>query len=190
MKTKSASSFLKLSPFKLALAGALLFGVLQFPLPLPAAAGAAPGVLKCKSLGRTGSVITLAGEIPGDYEVFDLKIKKGKAEFALKDLSTLDRDMDPEEMTKLEDEGVLAKDRVITVVKDFERGVFAMALRSAGNYDLRLYALPQTVRARVSPNSEKASFDAMLLEGRIPGESDNYPNRRAIRMRCTYDHSI
>lgn len=62
-------------------------------------------------------------------------------------------------MTKLEDEGVIAKDRVITIVKDFERGVFAMALRRSGDYDLRLYALPQTVRARIHPNSEKASFD-------------------------------
>lgn len=99
--------------------------------------------------------------------------------------------MDPAEVTKLEEEGVIAKDRVLTVVEDFNRGVFSVALRrSDDHYELRLYALPRTVRARITPNSTKASFEAMLLEANIPGDSRNYPDRKAIRMRCTYDHSI
>lgn len=168
---------------------AFLFVVAQL-LPTQASAGSAPAVLDCKSASRTGGVVTITGLLPGDYEVLDLKIKKGNAEQLIKGLNTLDRDMDPAEVTKLEEEGVIAKDRVLTIVENFERGVFTVALRGSDVYELRLYALPQTVRARITPNSKKASFEAMLLEANIPGDSRNYPDRRAIRMRCTYDHTI
>jgi hypothetical protein len=62
---------------------------------------------------------------------------------------------------------VIAKDRVITVVEDFKRGVFTMALRRGDALDLRLYALPSTIRARFSTDSAKAAFEAMFLEGDI-----------------------
>lgn len=165
----------------------LVSALAGFVVSQPVAAGSAPGVLNCKSVGRT-RVITLAGEIPGDYEIFDLKIKRGNEEYAIKSFNTIDRDMDPEERTKLEDNGVVAKDRVITVVEDFKRGVFTVALRGLERYDLRLYALPGTIRARIGPNSKKASFEAMLVEGYIHGQPSSYP--KAIRMRCTFDHSI
>lgn len=128
-------------------------------------------------------MITLSGQIPGDYEVFDLKIKKGKKEYAIKSLDAIDRDLDPQVRAKLEGDGVIAKDRVITVVEDFKRGVFTMVLRRADSYELRLYALPPTIRTRISPNSTKATFEAIMLEGDI-GYS------KPVRMRCTYDHSI
>jgi len=169
----------------------LLSALVGFVFSQPVAAGAGPALLDCKSVSRTGGAVTISGQLPGDYEVLDLKIKKGNAEQLLKSLNTLDRDMDPAEVTKLEEEGVIAKDRVLTVVEDFNRGVFSVALRSSDDrYELRLYALPQTIRARISYNSKKASFEAMLLEANIPGDSRNYPDRKAIRMRCTYDHSI
>ena len=148
-----------------------------------ASAGAAPAVLTCKSVAGAGGVITLSGQIPGDYEVFDLKIKKGKKEYAIKSLDAIDRDLDPQVRAKLEGDGVIAKDRVITVVEDFKRGVFTMVLRRADSYELRLYALPPTIRTRISPNSTKATFEAIMLEGDI-GYS------KPVRMRCTYDHSI
>jgi hypothetical protein len=137
----------------------------------------------CKSVAGAGGVVTLSGQIPGDYEVFDLKIKKGKEQHEIKSLDTIDRDLDPQLRAKLEEDGVIAKDRVITVVEDFKRGVFTMVLRRAESYELRLYALPPTIRTRISPNSTKATFDAILLEGNI-GYS------KPVRMRCSYDHSI
>jgi hypothetical protein len=153
----------------------------------PVTAGSAPGVITCKSAGRTGVAVTLSGQLPGDYEIFDLKIKSGKEERAIRSLETIDRDTDPDERNKLEESGVIAKGRVITVVEDFRRGVFSIALRRPEGYDLRLYALPGTIRPRITPNSKKATFDAMLLEG----DSDVYPNwNKATRMRCTFDHSI
>jgi hypothetical protein len=78
---------------------------------------------------------------------------------------------------------VIAKDRVITVVEDFKRGVFTMVLRRADSYELRLYALPPTIRTRVGPNSTKATFEAIMLEGDIGAG-------KPVRMRCSYDHSI
>lgn len=148
-----------------------------------ASAGSAPGILKCKSLGRPA--VTLEGQVPGDYEVFDLTVKRAGSAYALKSVYNLDQEVDSEERAKLEEEGVIAKDRVITLVEDFRRGIFTMALRRMDVYDLRLYAVPGTVRSNITPNSKKASFDAMLLEG------DIYPNwNKAVKMRCTFDHSI
>ena len=139
--------------------------------------------MDCKSVGRTGSPVTLKGRVPGDYEIFDLKIKNGNEEYEIKSLNAVDREMDPEERSKLEENGVIANDRVITVVEDFPRGVFAVALRRVERYDLRLYALPGTITTRITSNSKKASFSAILLQG------DN-SSGKSIRMRCTFDHSI
>ncbi len=187
----SSSSHPRLSLIVVGLGMILLSALVGFVFSEPVAAGAGPAILDCKSVSRTGGILTISGQLPGDYEVLDLKIKKGNAEQLLKSFGTLDRDMDPAEITKLEEEGVIAKDRVLTVVEDFNRGVFSVALRRPDDrYVLRLYALPQTVRAQISSSSKKASFEAMLLEANIPGDSRNYPDRKAIRMRCTYDHSI
>lgn len=148
-------------------------------------AGSAPGVLSCKSIGPTRPSVSLSGEIPGDYEVINLKILRGKEERFLKSLSTIDRDTDPEERKKLEEDGVIANDRVITLVEDFKSGVFAMAIRGIDGYNLRLFAMPRTIRTRITANSKKASFDALMIEG------NDYPNwKKAVRMRCTFDHSI
>jgi hypothetical protein len=173
----------RMSPIALCLSVAMFLAATSFAHPT-ARAGFAPAVLTCKSVLRAGAV-TLSGEIPGDYETFSLKIKNGKEEHELKSLNAIDRDMDPELRAKLEESGVIANDRVITVVEDFKRGIFTMTLRRTDVYDLRLYALPSTIQSRISPNSKKASFEAMMLEG------DGYPNwNKAVRMRCTYDHSI
>lgn len=148
-------------------------------------AGYAPGVLDCKSAGKTRPIITLSGEVPGDYETLKLKITKGKDEYSLRSLDTVDRDMDPEERKKLEDDGTIANDRVVSIVEDFSRGIFSMAVRGTERYNLRLYAIPATVRSRITPNSKKASFDALFIEG------DVYPNwKKAMRLRCTFDHSV
>lgn len=160
---------------------AILLALTGVVYPRPVAAGSAPGLLDCKSVARTGSPLTLKGEVPGDYEVFDLTIKEGSEEYKLKSLDAIDQDIDPAERTKLEDEGVIANGRVITLVEDFKRGVFTLALRDQSRYNLRLYALPSTIRARIGPNSKKATFDAMLLRGE---------GGKAIRMRCSFDHSI
>ena len=181
MKSESDRRRFRMSPIIICLTAAAWFAAVPMTVPHTASAGSAPAVLTCKSVGA-GRVTTLTGEIPGDYEIFNLKIKKGKEEYEIKSLGAVDRDLDPEVRAKLEADGVIAKDRVITVVEDFKRGVFTMALRRGENYDLRLYALPSTIRARISDNSTKASFDAFLLEG------DAYP--KPIKMRCTYDHSI
>ena len=178
MSPKSSRYFIRISPMTISVIAILGFTGACLALSPTAFAGAAPAVLTCKSVG-----VTLSGQIPGDYEIFDLKLKRGKEEREFKDLNAIDRDLDPEIRAKLEDSGVIAKDRVITVVEDFKRGVFTMALRRGSAYDLRLYALPSTIRARFSPNSTKAAFEAMLLEG-----DTGYS--KPVRMRCTYDHSI
>ena len=171
-----------MSQITICLTATIGFGGASLAIPHPAAVGSAPAVLTCKSLAKAGGLI-LSGKIPGDYEIFDIKIKKGKEEYEIKSLNAIDRDLDPELRAKLEEDGVIANDRVITVVEDFKRGVFTMALRRGESYDLRLYALPATIRTRISPNSKKAAFDAVLLEGDI-GYS------KSVRVQCTYDHSI
>ena len=148
-----------------------------------AVAGSAPGILKCTSIGTTRPAVKLSGEVPGDYEVFDLTVSHGSEKYSLKSTNAIDSEMGPEERSKLEEDGVVANGRVIALVEDFKRGVFTIALRTPGQYDLRLYALPQTIRSRITPNSKKASFEAMLLEGEVPGG-------KPIRVRCTFDHSI
>lgn len=156
-------------------------------LPQPSSAGSGPGVLTCRSATRRGGAVTLSGEIPGDYEVFNLKIRNGGNEETLRSIGTIEPDTQPDERARLEEKGVIADDRVIVVVEDFKRGVFSIALRRSAGYDLRLYAVPGTIRTHFTTNSKKASFDAMLLQG----GSDVYPNwNKAIKMRCTFDHSI
>jgi hypothetical protein len=79
---------------------------------------------------------------------------------------------------------------VVSIIEDFRRGVFTLALRNPGRYDLRLYAVPRTVRVLESTsNSMKATFEAMLLEAPIPNESRSH-DLVPIRMRCTYDYAI
>ena len=183
MTTNSGRRFRRTLPIAICLIITFVFAGVCLALSPRASAGAAPAVLTCKSVPGAGGGISLSGEIPGDYETFDLKIKKGKEQREIKSLDTIDRDLDPQKRAKLEEDGVIAKDRVITVVEDFKRGVFTMVLRRADSYELRLYALPPTIRSRISPNSTKATFEAIMLEGDI-GAS------KPVRMRCTYDHSI
>ena len=182
MSFKSGRCIIRLSPMRVCVVAMLGFAGACLSLPPTVTAGAAPAVLTCKSPPGAGGVITLSGQIPGDYETFNLKIKRGKEEHEFKSLSAVDN-LDSEQREKLEERGVIAKDRVLTLVEDFKRGVFTMALRRGDAYELRLYALPSTIRTRFSPNSTKASFDAMLLEGDI-----GY--RKPVKVRCTYDHSI
>ena len=159
------------------------FGTACFALARHTPVGAAPALLSCKSITQTGGGITLSGKIPGDYEIFDIKIKRGKKESAMKSSNAIEGDLDPAVKTKLEEDGVIAADRVITVVEDLARGVFTMALRRGETYDLRLYALPTTVRSRIGPNSTKATFEGILLEGDVGAN-------KPVRVRCSYDHSI
>jgi hypothetical protein len=169
-----------------ALMAALVMTVTLAP-PRPVAAGAALARLTCTSLPSRQGVVTIDGEIPGDYDTFDLKIKKGKAENRL----TNDKgDLDEEQVAKLEESGEYDKERLVSLMEDFRRGVFTLALRSSGRYDLRLYAVPRTVRVLESTsNSMKATFEAMLLEAPIPNESRSH-DLVPIRMRCTYDYAI
>jgi hypothetical protein len=169
-----------------ALMAALVTTVTLAP-PRPVAAGAALASLTCTSLPGRQGVVTIHGEIPGDYDTFDLKIKKGKAENRL----TNDKgDLDEEQVAKLEETGEYDKERVVSIIKDFRRGVFTLALRSSGRYDLRLYAVPRTVRVLESTSSStKAAFEAMLMEAPIPNESRSHATV-PIRMRCTYDYAI
>ena len=169
-----------------ALMAALVTTVTLAP-PRPVAAGAALARLTCTSLPSRQGVVTLHGEIPGDYDTFDLKIKKGKGENRL----TNDKgDLDEEQVAKLEETGEYDKDRVVSIIEDFRRGVFTLALRSSGRYDLRLYAVPRTVRVlKSTSNSRKAAFEAMLMEAPIPNESRSR-DMAPIRMRCTYDYAI
>jgi len=155
----------------------------SFSFSRNAAAGSAPGVLKCVSIGSTRPAVTLSGQVPGDYEIFDLKVKRGNEEYSLKSPGAVDQNMDSEERNKLEEEGVVSSARVVALVEDFRRGVFTLVLRTPGQYDLRLYALPATIRSRITPNSKKASFEALLLEGEVP-------DAKPLRMRCSFDHSI
>jgi hypothetical protein len=183
VKTNSDRRFRRIPPIAICLITTLIFAGVCLALSPRASAGAAPAVLTCKSVAGAGGAITLSGDIPGDYETFDLKIKKGKTQREIKSLDTIDRDLDPQLRAKLEEDGVIANDRMITVVEDFKRGVFTLVLRKADSYELRLYALPPTIRARISPNSTKATFEAIMLEGDIGAN-------KPVKMRCTYDHSI
>ena len=158
-------------------------GLASLAFTLKASAGSAPGILKCVSIGATRPAVILSGQVPGDYEIFDLRVKRGNEEYSIKSSNAIDHDMDPEERNKLEENGVVSSGRVITLVEDFKRGVFTVALRTPDQYDLRLYALPGTIRSRITPNSKKASFEAIVIEGEVPGA-------RPLRMRCTFDHSI
>ena len=166
---------------------AVLVTTVTLAPPRLVAAGSALARLTCTSLPSRQGVVTLHGDIPGDYDTFDLRIKKGKAENRLTNNKS---DLDEEQVAKLEETGEYDKGREISVVRDFSRGVFTLALRSPGRYDLRLYAVPRTVSILKSTSSSmKVTFEAVLLEAPIPDESRSHDNV-PIRMRCTYDYAI
>jgi hypothetical protein len=103
-----------------------------------AAAGSAPASLTCQS--ARAPVVTLRGWIPADELVLDVTLARGASTRRLQF-----------------DQG-----DVPHVVADFRHGVFVLVVVLRVGPDLKLRALPATVRATVGSDGTRASFQALL----------------------------
>jgi hypothetical protein len=155
---------------------ALPFAVLLAALALstsaaPANAGASNAILECNS--RTGSAthVRLHGDIPGDLADFSL---------------TLEVDGKSLAMTPAED--------TIDIIIELARGVFTLAVERKDHGDLRMYAVPKSVRLHGgSRRLFDARFDAVLLSAPKPGFDDPMMSDEMlhdVRLACTLHHSV
>jgi hypothetical protein len=138
--------------------------------PTAAHAGANNADFHCTSIPGAPK-ITLDGNIPGDFASFELQLSNSAGTTTMSD-----------------------RDERISVIQDFGKGVFTIAVTRADDRNLLLYALPATVKRSVGPNGEtRAKFSAVILEAPKPGYSGpvNYESiLRDVRLSCTYEYSI
>ena len=133
-------------------------------------AGAANADFHCTSAAGAPK-LTLDGDIPGDFASFELRLSSQAATATMTD-----------------------REERISVVENFAKGVFSIAVTKADDRNLLLYALPATVKHSRGPNSEvRAHFSAVLLQAPRPGHvgaATNESTLRNIPMTCTYVHYI
>jgi hypothetical protein len=128
----------------------------------PTLAGTGPATLNCKSKSAKPA-ITLKGTVPGD-DGTNLTLTQG---IVLKN--------------KLD-----SNDNVSShVLEAFEQGVFTMVVDiNKGEEELKLYALPKSVKVKKAPGSIHGKFDAVLALN-----SSNPKNRiEPTNMTCSFDY--
>jgi hypothetical protein len=145
-------------PLKCLAAAILLLNLLSSP----AIAGTGPATLTCKSKVPKRA-ISIKGKVPGD-EGTDLTLTAGA------------------KTTRLD-----GSNSETHVLEAFEQGVFTMIINiNKGEEELKIYALPKSVKARKSSGSIHAKFDAVLAL-----YSSNDKNRiESVPMSCAYDYEI
>ena len=135
-----------------------------------AQAGAANADFHCTSAPGAPK-LALEGNIPGDFASFELRLSSETATETMTDA-----------------------DERISVIENFAKGVFTVAVTRADDRNLLLYALPTTIKLTRGPNREvRASFSAMLLQAPKPGHlgPQTYESTlRDVPLTCTYVHSI
>lgn len=177
------SHSIPLAAARVAAACILCAALALLPLPAGARAGQAQAELKCSSPNRRGGAVRIEGYIPGDLDMFRLKIIAGRSEMTVKGGTS-------HEVNPLTGEALEPPDPnpdLIDVVKDFRHRVFTMTIKRDGAAGLRLYAIPSTLRWSGGPNTENATFDAVLSQSWSPVEGQTLTN---LRMRCSYRYSI
>jgi hypothetical protein len=129
----------------------------------PALAGSGPATLTCNSK-IPKKAISIKGKVPGDEGTNITLIQGNKA-------TQLDSDKNAE----------------AHVLEAFDQGVFTMIINvNKGEEELKLYALPPSIKARKKPGSVRAKFDAVLAFN-----SSNPKNRiESVKMSCAYDYEI
>jgi hypothetical protein len=129
----------------------------------PAFAGSGPATLTCNSKVPKRA-ISLKGKVPGD-EGTDLTLSRGANAIRLDSNNNADTHL----------------------MEAFEQGVFTMVINlNQGAEELKLYALPKSVKVRKAPGSIHAKFDAVLAL-----YSSNEKNRiESLQMSCVYDYEI
>lgn len=135
-----------------------------------ARAGANNADFHCVSTqGKTK--VTLDGNIPGDFASFELRLSDSVGTTVMSD----------------------QRER-ISVVENFAKGVFTIAVTREDGRNLLLYALPATVKRSVGPDGEsRARFSAVLLEAPKPGyegPASYETTLRNVSLSCTYEYSI
>jgi len=115
--------------------------------------------------------VTLDGDIPGDFASFELRLSNSAGTVTVSD-----------------------REERISVIENFAKGVFTIAVTRADDRGLSLYALPDTIKRSVGPNGEtRAKFAAVLVNAPKPGYVGpvNYDSMlRDIRLTCAYEYSI
>jgi hypothetical protein len=129
----------------------------------PAFAGSGPATLTCKSK-VSKKAVSLTGKVPGD-EGTDLTLIQGANTIRLDSNNNADAH----------------------VLEAFEQGVFTMIINiRKGEEELKVYAIPKSIKFRKSSGSIHSKFDAVLALN-----SSNEKNRiEALKMSCAYDYEI
>ena len=173
---------------------ALALGCFSLPVALSVAqAGSGPASLACTALPARAATtaaaeaITLKGLIPATEQTLDLTLTVGTAS------------------VKMSGE---AGDRP-QVVDAFADRVFTLTVSRKDGSQLRLYALPGTIKARPAPHAMYAKFQAVLLQAPRPGAPPAAPSAatgsadagaapgapdarvlRALKLSCQYDYEV
>ncbi|MCP4602358.1 MAG: hypothetical protein GY847_17895 [Proteobacteria bacterium] len=141
-----------------------------FLLPCATSAGASYGNIKCKSMDSGNNAITLSGWIPLEIEGFELVLRNNDSKITLKD-----------------------SDDDIYAISAFDKQVFSMVVVSKKWNEIRLYAIPKTMKSEINRNSIKSEFKAILETAPNPGyKGKSHKNKylHDLKMKCTYDYSI
>jgi hypothetical protein len=139
---------------------------LVFALVTAAAAGSAPARLACRS--QRAPIVTLAGWIPADEIVLDMKLTRGPSARLLQ----------------------FEQGDTPYVIEDFRNQVFSMVVAFKDGSRLTLYAIPASVKAAIGGKGTRASFQAILTTPKP--EHVGYVMAKDmiwdLPMSCTYDY--
>jgi len=136
-------------------------------LATTAVAGSAPARLACKSQGTP--VVALAGWIPADEIVLDMKLTRGASTRLIQS----------------------EKGDVAHMIVDLRHQVFAMVVALNGGPELKLHAIPSTVKATIGDQGASASFQALLTAPKPEhvGYVTSQDMLSDVPMSCTYDYT-
>ena len=131
-------------------------------------AGAANASLECAAKSKK-SAIKLSGIIPVAFEDFQILLKNANGVIDVTD-----------------------KNGTISVISDFGRGVFTVAVTLKDTRDLSLYAIPSTVKSSMRTYPKRARFDALLNAPEPSHTGDPHGTDSWIRdelLTCTYEYN-
>lgn len=137
-------------------------------VPATATAGAANAGLRCVSRDKK---LVIEGDIPGDFAEFKLTVAKNGKSKTYSD-KTGDR---------------------IVVFGHFSKRIFTLAVLPKKGVEVRMFALPRSVRVKSKGHSTKGTFTVQLIVAPNPGVEDPMSLSamiRGLKLTCTYDHTI
>ena len=130
-------------------------------------AGSNTARLSCKTLAKSTPVLRLTGEMPdsADPTIFTITNEASKITF---------------------NDSIVTKP--VYVIEDLKKGVFSVVARNTeAQHRLTLYAIPKTVRAKITDNSLNARFDAIVTTSNPVKPVEILGKLRFI---CAYDYEI